>query len=29
MRWRGAPETVKLPLNESEARVESAIRGKA
>ena len=26
MRWRGAKETVKLPLNESEARVESAIR---
>jgi len=29
MRWRGAPETLKLPLNESEARVEAAIRAKA
>jgi prolyl-tRNA synthetase len=29
MKWRGAPETVKLPLNESEARVESAIREKS
>ncbi|HEY5078448.1 MAG TPA: proline--tRNA ligase [Opitutaceae bacterium] len=29
MKWRAAPETVKLPLNESEARVESAIREKS
>jgi prolyl-tRNA synthetase len=29
MRWRGAAETLKIPLNESEARVEAAIREKA
>jgi prolyl-tRNA synthetase len=29
MRWRGAPETLKVPLDESEARVEAAIREKA
>jgi len=29
MRWRGAAETVKVPLNESEARVEATVREKA
>ena len=29
MRWRGAAETIKMPLNESEARVEAAVREKA
>jgi prolyl-tRNA synthetase len=29
MRWRGTAETLKLPLNESEARVEAAVRQKA
>jgi len=29
MRWRGAAETLKIPVNESEARVEAAIREKA
>jgi prolyl-tRNA synthetase len=29
MKWRAAPETVKIALNESEARVESAIRGRS
>jgi prolyl-tRNA synthetase len=29
MRWRGSPETLKVPLNESEARVEEAVRGKS
>lgn len=29
MRWRGAAETVKLPLNESEARIEAAVRERA
>jgi prolyl-tRNA synthetase len=29
LRWRGAPETLKVPLDESEARVESAVRGKS
>jgi prolyl-tRNA synthetase len=29
MRWRGAPETLKLPLNESEARIEAAVRERA
>jgi hypothetical protein len=29
MKWRGAPETVKIPLNESEARIEAAVREKA
>jgi prolyl-tRNA synthetase len=29
MRWRGSPETLKVPLNESEARVEAAVREKA
>jgi prolyl-tRNA synthetase len=28
MKWRGAPETVKIPLNESEARIEAAVREK-
>ena len=29
MRWRGSPETVKIPLDESEARVEAAVRAKS
>jgi prolyl-tRNA synthetase len=29
LRWRGSPETLKVPLNESEARVEAAVREKA
>ena len=29
MKWRNAPETLKIPLNESEARVEAAVREKA
>jgi prolyl-tRNA synthetase len=29
MRWRGAPETVKMPIDESEARVEAAVRARA
>ena len=29
MRWRGAAETLKIPLNESEARIEAAVREKA
>jgi prolyl-tRNA synthetase len=29
MRWRGAPESLKLPIDESEARIEEAVRGKA
>ncbi|HEY1764459.1 MAG TPA: proline--tRNA ligase [Opitutaceae bacterium] len=29
MRWRGAPETVRVPLDESEARVEAAVRARA
>ncbi len=29
MRWRGAAETLKVPLNESEARVEAAVRERA
>ena len=29
MRWRGAAETLKVPVNESEARVEAAVREKA
>jgi prolyl-tRNA synthetase len=29
MKWRGAAETLKIPVNESEARVEAAIREKA
>jgi prolyl-tRNA synthetase len=29
MRWRNAKETLKIPLDESEARVEAAIREKA
>jgi prolyl-tRNA synthetase len=28
LRWRGAPESLKIPLNESEARVEAAVREK-
>jgi len=28
MKWRGAPETVKISLNESEARIEAAVREK-
>jgi prolyl-tRNA synthetase len=26
MKWRGAPETLKIPIDESEARVEAAVR---
>jgi prolyl-tRNA synthetase len=29
MKWRNAAETLKLPLDESEARVEAAVREKA
>ena len=29
MKWRGAPETLKVPLDESESRVEAAVKGKA
>jgi len=29
MRWRGSPETLKVPLNESEATLEAAVRAKA
>jgi prolyl-tRNA synthetase len=29
MKWRNAPETLKIPLDESEARVEAAVREKA
>jgi len=29
MKWRHSPETVKVPLNESEARVEAAVREKS
>jgi prolyl-tRNA synthetase len=29
MKWRGAPEILKIALNESEAWVEAAVRGKA
>jgi prolyl-tRNA synthetase len=29
MRWRGTTELLKIPLDESEARVEEAVRGKA
>jgi prolyl-tRNA synthetase len=29
MRWRGAPETFKIALDESEAWVEAAVRGKS
>ena len=29
MRWRGAAETLKIPLDESEARVEAAVRERA
>jgi prolyl-tRNA synthetase len=29
MRWRGAPETLKIPIDESEARVEAAVQGRA
>ena len=29
MKWRSAPESVKIPLDESEARVEATVRGKA
>jgi prolyl-tRNA synthetase len=29
MKWRGAPETLKVPIDESEARVEAAVRERA
>jgi prolyl-tRNA synthetase len=29
LKWRNAPETLKIPLDESEARVEAAVREKA
>jgi len=29
MRWRGSPETLKVPLHESEATLEAAVRAKA
>jgi prolyl-tRNA synthetase len=29
MRWRGAPESLKIPIDESEARIEAAIRERA
>ncbi|HEY1791880.1 MAG TPA: proline--tRNA ligase [Opitutaceae bacterium] len=29
MKWRNSPEAVKLPLDESEARIEAAVRGRA
>jgi prolyl-tRNA synthetase len=29
MKWRNAKETIKLPIDESEARVEAAVREKA
>jgi prolyl-tRNA synthetase len=29
MRWRGAAETLKIAVDESEARVEAAIRERA
>ena len=28
LKWRGTAETLKIALNESEARVEAAVRGK-
>jgi prolyl-tRNA synthetase len=28
MKWRGAPETLKIPIDESESRVEAAVRQK-
>jgi prolyl-tRNA synthetase len=29
MKWRNAPETLKIPIDESEARVEAAVRERA
>ncbi|HXN35704.1 MAG TPA: His/Gly/Thr/Pro-type tRNA ligase C-terminal domain-containing protein, partial [Opitutaceae bacterium] len=29
MRWRGAPESLKMPIDESEARIEAAVRERA
>jgi prolyl-tRNA synthetase len=29
MKWRGAPESLKMPIDESEARIEAAVREKA
>lgn len=29
MKWRGAPETLKIAIDESEARIEAAVREKA
>jgi prolyl-tRNA synthetase len=29
MKWRGSPEAIKVPLNESEATVEAAVRARA
>ncbi len=29
MKWRGAPEVLKIPIDDSEARVEAAVREKA
>jgi prolyl-tRNA synthetase len=29
LKWRGAAESVKLRIDESEARIEEAVRGKA
>jgi hypothetical protein len=29
LKWRNAPETLKIALDESEARVEAAVREKA
>jgi hypothetical protein len=29
MRWRGGAESLKIPIDESEARIEAAIREKA
>jgi len=29
MRWRGAAESLKMPIDESEARIEAVVREKA
>jgi prolyl-tRNA synthetase len=29
MKWRGSPEAIRVPLNESEATVEAAVRARA
>ena len=29
MKWRGSPEALKVPIDESDARIEAAVREKA